>query len=132
MQDRPNVDELLGAVQGFLQDDVLPGTSGRLSFHARVAGNALQWIRRELEFEEEHLEREWTGLDQVLGESPPIPFGRRAALAAVEERNGELCRRINAGAFDTEPARARLLAHLRVATRDKLIVTNPGLLQGPG
>lgn len=48
MQDRPTIDELLEAVAGFLSDDVMPNTQGRLSFHARVAGNVLQMLRREL------------------------------------------------------------------------------------
>ena len=37
MQDRPSVDELLEAVAGFLRDDVMANTNGRLNFHARVA-----------------------------------------------------------------------------------------------
>ena len=128
MQDRPNIDELLGAVQGFLQEEVMTGTSGRLSFHARVAGNVLRWVRRELELQEEHLTTEWAGLDRLTGEAPAMPFGRQSALEAIETRNAELCRRIGAGDYDDEDDRARLLAHLREVTRDKLAVTNPDLI----
>jgi hypothetical protein len=45
---RPTARELLDAVRGFLTDDVLPSTSGRLSFHARVAANMVAIVEREL------------------------------------------------------------------------------------
>jgi len=46
---RPTADELLDAVGGFLTDDVLPATGGRVGFHARVAANVVAMVRRELE-----------------------------------------------------------------------------------
>jgi len=127
MQDRPNVDELLEAVAGFLQDDVLPNTTGRLSFHARVAGNVVQMLRRELSFEEEHLEREWAGMDRLLG-----PADRPASLVQTRvqlvARNQVLADRIRAGDADEPRFRGELFAHLRAVMRDKLAVSNPGLL----
>jgi aminoglycoside phosphotransferase (APT) family kinase protein len=45
---RPTVRELLEAVRGYLTEDVMPGTTGRLSFHARVAANMLAIAEREL------------------------------------------------------------------------------------
>jgi aminoglycoside phosphotransferase (APT) family kinase protein len=45
---RPTARELLDAVRGFLTDDVVPSTSGRLSFHARVAANMVAIVEREL------------------------------------------------------------------------------------
>ena len=45
---RPTASELLEAVREFLQDAVLPQTSGQLSFHARVAANAVAIVLREL------------------------------------------------------------------------------------
>jgi aminoglycoside phosphotransferase (APT) family kinase protein len=47
---RPTASELLDAVRGFLTDEVMPATSGQLSFHARVAANVLGIVARELEF----------------------------------------------------------------------------------
>jgi hypothetical protein len=127
MQDRPNVDELLEAVAGFLQDDVLPNTTGRLSFHARVAGNVIQMLRRELSLEEDHMAREWTGLNGLIG-----PVERPASLAAARvqlvARNQELAERIRNGVADEPEFRSALLAHLRSVMRDKLAVSNPGLL----
>jgi aminoglycoside phosphotransferase (APT) family kinase protein len=46
---RPTASELLDAVRGFLTDEVMPATSGQLSFHARVAANVLGIVARELE-----------------------------------------------------------------------------------
>ncbi len=45
---RPTARELLEAVQEFLTDQVMPSTGGQLSFHARVAANALAIVDREL------------------------------------------------------------------------------------
>jgi hypothetical protein len=52
---RPTARELVEAVRGFLMDDVLPNTTGRLSFHARVAGNVLGIVGRELAQQESAL-----------------------------------------------------------------------------
>lgn len=127
MQDRPNVDELLAAVAGFLQDDVMPNTTGRLSFHARVAGNVIQMLRRELSSEEEHLDREWSGLDALLG-TEARPATLTEARGALIARNEELSKRIREGEADDGAFQARLLGHLRETMRDKLAVSNPGLL----
>ena len=45
---RPTAREILDAVRGYLTEDVMPQTSGRLSFHARVAANMLAIVEREL------------------------------------------------------------------------------------
>ena len=45
---RPTTGELLDAVQQFLAEDVLSGTTGRLQFHSRVAANVLGIVQREL------------------------------------------------------------------------------------
>ncbi len=45
---RPTALEILDAVRRYLSDDVMPATSGRLSFHARVAANMLGIVEREL------------------------------------------------------------------------------------
>jgi hypothetical protein len=45
----PSSAELARAVREFLEQEVMPATEGRLSFHARVAANVLAQIERELE-----------------------------------------------------------------------------------
>jgi aminoglycoside phosphotransferase (APT) family kinase protein len=49
---RPTAIELLEAVREYLLGSVRPGTDGQLSFHARVAANALSIVARELELGE--------------------------------------------------------------------------------
>jgi HD superfamily phosphodiesterase len=132
MQDRPNVDELLAAVAGFLHDDVMPNTTGRLSFHARVAGNVIEMLRRELANEEQHLNAECEGLETLLG-AAPRPAALSELRATIIARNTTLAERIRAGEMDAEPAHSHVLAHLRATTRDKIAVSNPNLLaQQPG
>lgn len=131
MQDRPTIDELLEAVAGFLSDDVMPNTQGRLSFHARVAGNVLQMLRRELAHQEEHLASEWEGLDTLLP-AAERPAGMSAARDAINARNQELCERIRQGDADEGDYRAALLTHLRRTVRDKIAVSNPALAAEEG
>ena len=45
----PTASELLDAVREYLTTQVMPATTGQLSFHARVAANALAIVSRELE-----------------------------------------------------------------------------------
>jgi hypothetical protein len=45
---RPTARELLDAVHQFLTDDVVPGTTGHLSYQARVAANMVAIVEREL------------------------------------------------------------------------------------
>jgi hypothetical protein len=129
MQDRPTQDELLAAVERFLDDEIVAKGHGALRYQGRVAANAIRMLRRELRLEDEHLEREWAGLDALLGvaERP----GTKAPLhEAITARNHQLCDRIRAGDAHAGPFRQALLFHLRDTVRDKLSVTNPGWLDG--
>jgi aminoglycoside phosphotransferase (APT) family kinase protein len=45
---RPTAREILAAVRRHLTDDVMPASSGRAAFHARVAANMLGIVEREL------------------------------------------------------------------------------------
>jgi aminoglycoside phosphotransferase (APT) family kinase protein len=49
---RPTASELLEAVREYLLGSVMPATQGQLSFHARVAANALAIVAREIELGE--------------------------------------------------------------------------------
>jgi hypothetical protein len=129
MQDRPTYDELLEAVASFLQHDVMPNTAGRINFHARVAANVVEVVRRELSMRERHLVDEWEGLDALLGEEPQ-PESLALLSERLHERNAELARRIREGFGDTGAERVPLLAHLHRTTHDKLTVTNPAWAAG--
>ncbi len=45
---RPTAEEILEAVRWFLTDDVIPNTTGRLSYNSRVAANMLAVVERQL------------------------------------------------------------------------------------
>lgn len=124
MQDRPNVDELLEQVSRYLQDDVMVNTTGRTAFHARVASNVVEMIRRELASEEDDLAAEWAGLDRLLG-AEERPVSLREWRRRTHERNEELSRRIRAGEGDAGEWRTQLLAHLTDMTQLRLRVSDP-------
>lgn len=124
MQDRPNYDELLEAVASFLTSDVMGNSTGRTNFHARVAANVVEMVRRELASQERDLPGEWAGLEALLGmeDRPPTLAELRERLHV---RNEELARRIRDGQADAGPFRQSVFTHLRRVTREKLAVTNP-------
>lgn len=128
MQDRPTYDELLAAVEHFLDAEIVPNMPGSRGFHARVAANAIRIVRRELAAEEDQLDAEWVGLDTLLGaaERPP---GRAALRDALRTRNGTLCDRIRSGDADRDPYRAQVVAHVRRTVSDKLSVSDPDWLR---
>ena len=123
MQDRPTQDELLAALERFLDEQVVARTEGALSFNGRVAANVVRLLRREIEHEDDALDREWAGLDALLGQEPR-PSTRAGLREALAGRNETLCARIRNGDFDYEA----VSAHVRQTVRDKLLVTNPGWL----
>src|SRR5574341_1539630 len=128
MQDRPSYDELLGAIETFLDKEIVPNVPGSRGFHARVAANALRIVRRELEHRESQLLAEWQGLDDLLG-----PEGRpptlEALARAVHERNQRLADRIRGGEADEGAFAERVREHVTRMVADKLRVSDPGLLE---
>lgn len=128
MQDRPTYDELLSAIETFLDKEIVPNTPGSRGFHARVAANAIRIIRRELELRESQLIGEWQGLDDLLG-----PAQRPATLEALAEalrtRNAELCERIRAGEADEGEFASGVRDHVTRTVAEKLRVTDPALLE---
>jgi hypothetical protein len=127
MQDRPTIDELLAAVEHFLDTEIVPNVPGARGFHGRVAANAIRIVRRELEREDEQLAAEWAGLDAILGPSER-PEDRKALRTALRDRNEALCSLIrNRDAADGELA-AQVRDHVRNVVRDKLRVSDPELL----
>jgi len=124
MQDRPTYDELLAAIERFLDEEIVPNTPGSRGFHARVAANAVRTIRRELEAEDDQLTAEWAGLDALLGAGDRPP--ERAQLRAeIAERNAALSERVRRGEADAGPFAEQVRQHLRTTVRDKLHVSNP-------
>ncbi|MEU6132285.1 phosphotransferase family protein [Saccharopolyspora sp. NPDC047091] len=106
---RPTAAELVRAVGEFLRDEVRPELTGRTRFHAQVAANVLDVVERELRHGPAQRR---TGRDRL------------AALGLRDE--AELAAAIRAGA--EEPA---VLAAVRAAVTDRLLVANPRYLAGP-
>ena len=132
MQDRPTHDELLAAVERFLDDEIVAKSEGSRRFLGRVAANVLRIVRRELAHDEEQLAAEWAGLDELVGPATQ-PDRREELREALTERTEALAERIRNGDADGGAFREATLAHVRRTVRDKLLVTNPGWLgeEGP-
>jgi hypothetical protein len=112
MYDPPFPPEILAAVARFLKEEVAPATTGRLSFQARVAANAVEMVARQLEFGPAAEAAEVRSLTRLLGEE-----GDLATL------NAELARRIAAGEVDLSAP--GLAEHLWSVTLAKLAVDQP-------
>jgi len=112
MYDPPNPPEILAAVARFLKEEVAPATTGHLSFQARVAANALEMMRRQLELGPAEDAAERARLQALLGMD-----GDLLTLTA------ELSRRIAAGEIDlTTPG---LEDHLWASALAKMAVDQP-------
>lgn len=127
MQDRPTLTELLDAVRGFLEKDVVTALDGTARFHARVAANVLAIAAREVALEPGHIVAEWIRLDALLG-AAPLPDEAAARRAAMRQRNEALCARIRAGEADAGAFRAAVRTHLEATVRAKLAIANPKML----
>jgi len=110
--DRPTASELLQAVREYLADEVVPATSGRISFHARVAANVVAMIERELALAPQLQEAQRRRLESLGLES-------EAGFAAA----------IRNGTFDDRWSEA--LAAARADADDRLRIANPSYLEAP-
>jgi hypothetical protein len=66
--DLPSLDELVISVRDFLRGDVMAATEGRTSFMARVAGNSLDIVLRELALGPVHQANEMARLQAIVGD----------------------------------------------------------------
>jgi hypothetical protein len=127
MYDRPNMLELVAAVQQHLENHVLPvakAANYRLYFQTLVAVNVLRIIEREIELGETHAQAEWARLNMLLG-GEPLPPTLHELQAALQTRNTALCAAIRAGQYDEHLA---LFEHLKATTLEQLAVANPKYL----
>lgn len=112
MQQEPTPSEILDTVARFLRDVAMPQLQGHASFTARVAANAVDLVRRELELRGASDEREQARLEALLGER-----------GALEVLNATLAKAICDGAIDID--RADLLDHLWQTTMDQVAIDQP-------
>jgi hypothetical protein len=112
MQDRPTPAEVIGAVAAFLKTTVAAQTTGATSFQARVAANALEMMKRELDLAPAEDAAEHERLQALLGTD-----------GSLFDLNVELSRRISAG--EVETSSPGLIEHLWATTMAKLAVDQP-------
>ncbi|OWY61544.1 hypothetical protein B7486_63240 [cyanobacterium TDX16] len=105
--DVPTAAQLVEAVREMLEDDVVGGTQGRVQFHARVAGNVLGIVERELR----------------LGPAQADAHDDRLAALGVAD-DADLAGRIRAGTVGHDDD--VVLAVVAASVADKLAVANPG------
>jgi hypothetical protein len=113
MQDTPSPDDLLAAVAGYLREQAIPQLQGQAAFHARVAANAIDIVRRQLLLAPAAEAAEAERLRALLG-----------TQGNLAELNGLLCQRIANGEMDLSTP--GLVPHLWRVTLDKLAVDQPG------
>ena len=112
MQDPPTVDELLESTTAFLREVAMPQLTGHAAFHARVAANALDLVRRELTLGARSTQAEQARLEALLD-----------AHGSLTELNQLLCQRIAAGTLDLDTP--GLAEHLWATTLAKLAIDQP-------
>ncbi len=112
MQDQPTPSEVIGAVAAFLKTVVAAQTTGATSFQARVAANALEMMRRQLDLAPAEDAAELARLKALL-----------KIDGSLAELNVELARRISAGELDLMTP--GLSDHLWATTMAKLAVDQP-------
>ena len=112
MQDQPTPSEVIGAVALFLKTVVAVETTGATSFQARVAANALEMMKRDLELSPTEDAAELARLKAILGEG-----------GSLAELNQRLADQIAAGVLDLSTP--GLKEHLWSTTMAKLAVDQP-------
>lgn len=124
MQDRPDRQQLLHAVAGFLKTDIMPAVADPgLRFRLLVATHVLGTVDRELHGEHHAWHAEAARLVAlgipVAADLLDEPSRRRAAVDA----NAELVRRIDAAGPEADLSAER--EHVLATLREKLAVINP-------
>jgi hypothetical protein len=112
MQDQPSAAALVAAIAAFIRETALPQLDAHAGYHARVAANALDIVRRELALAPAAEREERARLVALLGRD-----------GGLEDLNRALCAAIDSGAV-TE-ATPGLVEHLWATTLDKLAIDQP-------
>ena len=112
MQDQPSAIELVEAVTEFIRNHAMPQLQGHAAFHARVAANALDIVKRELEIGPDAATAEMTRLKTLLSKD-----------GTLDELNRELCEKIEKGEVTLDTPGLR--EHLWETTLTKLAIDQP-------
>jgi hypothetical protein len=117
MHESPSVDALLVAVSRFLREVAVPGLTGQAAFHARVAANAVELVRREIQQRPSCDTHERALLLGLLGRD----CNSHDSLADL---NKQLCEAIRAGALT--PSTPGLMDGLQAQAAMQLAIDQPG------
>lgn len=112
MQDPPSAIELIELVTEFLRTVAAAQLTGQSAFHARVAANALEIVKRELQQSHRSNREEHTRLRELLGGD-----------GSIEELNAQLARRL--ANREITLAMTGVAEHLWATTLAKLAIDQP-------
>jgi hypothetical protein len=112
MQDQPTALELVDIVAEFIRVHAMPQLTGHAAFHARVAANALDIVKRELAIAPKATEEELARLRALLGRD-----------GTLDEMNRDLCSQIESGGLTLDTP--GLADHLWAITMTKLAIDQP-------
>lgn len=112
MQDQPTAIELIDVVAEFIRVHAMPQLKGHAAFHARVAANALDIVKRELEIAPKAEEAELSRLKDLLKRDGDL-----------DTLNRELCKQIENGSMTLDTP--GLADHLWSITMTKLSIDQP-------
>lgn len=112
MLDAPSPVEILEVVAAMIRDQLVPQLPPDAVFHARVAANAIDLVRRELQTGDALEAASLARLQQLLGHQGDAP--------ALER---ELCERIRNGSLTTDSP--GLIDHLMACTLAKMSIDQP-------
>ena len=131
MYDRPNLGELLDAVRGHLETQVIEAVrpNRKLYFQTLIAINLLKIAERELTHYHAHQNALWERLNKIQGQTTPLPTEQDTLTRAIIMRNQQLCTDIHNGHFDEPTRQKQLFEHLVASTVEQLVVANPKFLQ---
>ena len=86
-REMPRIEELLASVRDFLRGDIMAETGGRTNFLARVAGNSLDIVRRDLLLGGKHRASEKMRLEALLGVDAGLDELRRRLVSGLRDRS---------------------------------------------
>ena len=112
MQDQPTAVEIVDIVAEFIRVHAIPQLKGHAAFHALVAANALDIVKRELQIAPKAESEELQRLKALLGHD-----------GTLDALNRELCQKIEDGELTLETP--GLADHLWAITMTKLAIDQP-------
>lgn len=128
MKVEPSARDLLEIARATLVAEIAPALPEAQRYGALMAANALAIAGRELAASDDSA-TETARLAALLPGWSPAGDGPEI----LREGTARLAARIRAGAFDEDPDREALLAHLRETVRARLATSNPrALARGEG